>query len=293
MSTVNPATDRQEKLARGEKLIVTAFMPAVVTEGFLLPLGLAMSRPFSPVGLVYGLVTFGLLLWAVSRLYNGQENARLVAEGLALLQGLVAFVCTILLAYSPHADIITNHFAQPALWISVIRLGAYLLLGLILLFCRDVLDFMASRRGEEIAQLEPVVASGVVVTFSDRQKEHFAKLPSALSNSGGILLVTGVLLLAFAFTRLPHVSPEGLTASLPQLGPWLGQYILPGMVALLSGVVLVIAAPAARRVESEGTDRTYLVGLLGSLAALFRWQMIITGLGALAALLTLIVLLNR
>jgi len=293
MSTLTsaPVMDTKEKLFRGEKLVVTAFMPALVAEGFLLPLALIMQ--FSWIGLIYAALTAGLLVWCTGRLYNGEKDARIVAEALALLQVVVSFVCTILLAYTPAADRITHLVAQPVLWMALTKLSAYGLLGLILLLCRDVLDFMAIRRGEEVAVAEPVTASGVVVTFSDPQKERFAKLASSLSKTGTVLLIAGALLLVYAFSPLvlPPRPTKGLQEALPRLAPWLGQSLLPGVVAILTGVILLVTAPWAKRVQTEGTDKAYVAGLLGALTSLFRWQLLLTVLGTVAALASLYVLI--
>jgi len=292
MSTITsaPVPDTRERLFQGEKLVVTAFMPALVAEGFLLPLALIMH--FSWPGLFYAVFSGGLLVWTTGRLYNGEKNARIVAEGLALLQGVVAFLCTILLAYTPLASSITHLVDQPVLWMALTKLGAYGLLGLILLLCRDVLDFMAIRRGEEVTAVEPVSASGVVVTFNDAQKAKFAKLASALSNTGIVLLIAGGLLLLYAFSpqALPPRPTKGLQAAMPKLGPWLGQFLLPGVVAGLTGLILLVTAPSAKRVQSEGTDKAYVAGLLAALTSLFRWQMLLTVLGTVAAFASLIVL---
>src|SRR5207249_2656077 len=163
----------------------------------LLPLALIMQ--FSWLGLVYGGLTAGLLVWSTGRLYNGEKDARVVAEALALLQGVVAFVCTILLAYTPAADRITHHVAQPVLWMA-----------------------------------------------------------------------------------LPPRPTKGLQEALPRLAPWLGQSLLPGVVAVLTGVILLVTAPWAKRVQNEGTDKAYVAGLLGALTSLFRWQLLLTVLGTLA-----------
>lgn len=291
MSTVTSAQTTKEKLFQGEKLVVTALMPPLVTEGFFLPLALIMQ--FSWAGLIYGGVTALVLLWCTGQLYDGRKNARIVAEGLALLQGVVAFLCTVLLAYTPEADSITRHFAQPVIWIAVTKLFAYGLLGLILLLCHQVLDFMAIRRGDELAAVEPVTATGTVVTFNDTAKERFTKLASNLSNGGTILVLAGLLLLVSAFTlRLPPAPTKGLADALPRLGPWLGHALLPGIVALLTGVVFLVTKPAAKRVQHEGTDKAYVVNLLGSLSSLIRWQLLLTALGTVAAGVSLAVLLN-
>ena len=129
-------------------------MPALVAEGFLLPLALILQ--FSWFGLAFAAITAILLVWSTGQLYNGDRNARIVAEGLALVQGVVAFLSTVLLAYTPAASSITHYVDQPEIWMALVKLGAYGLMGLILLICRDVLDFMALRRGEEITTTEPI-----------------------------------------------------------------------------------------------------------------------------------------
>jgi hypothetical protein len=278
------AMEREERLEIGEKIFVSSTMAALVTEAGvgLVGNGLHLTWP----GVLFSVISFAVLAGLASQVYRGNRTARQVMLGWVGLQLLLSAGALVILGLSGLPVPELSYVALPTSWLALIKLVVYVGLGAALLRSRDVLTFLAHKRGEEhvhgptAADLLPE-PTGVTVPLSEAQEGSLGALALLVQAASLVLLVAGVFRILLGVKEIN----AALNASkVVEAAVAAGALTLAeGVLTALIGLFLLAPAGAAQLLRSEGTDTAYVANAADSFKSFFDKQIVLSL--ALAAVL--------
>jgi len=256
-----------ERLERGEKVLVFGIMTALAVEGLFAIVGPAMRH--SMLGIVWGVVSFVFVMVLANFLYAGNRTAHKIGTAWAAFQIVLSLVVLLVLAFTPEAVETTRHVALPTVWMAAIKLLAYIVLCSSLLLAPRVRDFLDVKRGAELKSENPLAPTGVEVTFAADQKQVIGSLGTLLKTAAVVLLIVGILQALVSLREFMNIANYSTGPVLQTLALWLVMRFLPAVATISIGIVMFPPAAAAKLVRTQGTDMSYLMNVLMKLRGFF------------------------
>ncbi|MFO0970446.1 MAG: hypothetical protein U0793_33285 [Gemmataceae bacterium] len=275
--------DRDERLEKGEKFLVFAVMAVLGIEGFFTIL--AANIRFSWLGVIWSVGSSFFMLGLANRIYTGNRTAYTVTSVWSGFQVVLSLVILLVLAFRPEAEHATAHLALPVLWMAAVKLIGYSILSVALFLTPRVKDFLDVQRGGELEPENPMAPTGVVVTFADDQKAVIASLGKLLSGAGVVLIVLGVLQGLVGLREFIAIANSERGAALQSLTLWLFIRFLPAIATLSIGVLMFKPASAAKLIQTQGADMSYIMNALFKLRGFFSCLVVLILIQVLGALL--------
>lgn len=277
--------DQHERLEKGEKALVFGVMTAFAVEGFFAIIGPGIG--FSWLGIAWGVFSTVFVLALANKLYSGSRPAYSVASVWSAFQVILSLAVLLLLAFNADAAANTKHVTLPTLWMAAVKFAGYAIFSACLLLTPRVRDFLDVQRGAELAPENPLAPTGVVVTFTEDQKQTVASLGSLLKTAGVILIIVGTLQGLLSIRQFIQIANNVQTQVLQTLGLWLVISFLPAIATVSIGILMFPPAGAAQLIRMQGADMSYIMNALMKLRTFFFCLTILIGLQLLSALFSL------